>query len=50
MRSARFRADTIFAALRLIRLERDGVRFAADSLVEEPVSSKLVSEGPEIPC
>ena len=29
-----FRADTIFAALRLIRLERDGVRFAADSLVE----------------
>src|SRR6516165_10009088 len=30
-----FRADTIFAALRLIRLERDGVRFAADSLVEQ---------------
>ena len=30
-----FRADTLFAALRLIRLERDGVRFAADSLVEE---------------
>jgi hypothetical protein len=39
-----FPADTIFAALHLIRLEGEGVRFAADSLVEEtrfepPVSS-----------
>ena len=39
-----FRADTIFAALRLIRLERDGVRFAADSLVERAVFCELVSE------
>ena len=38
-----FRADTIFAALRLIRLERDGVRFAADSLVERAVFCELVS-------
>ena len=30
-----FLADTIFAALHLIRPEGEGVRFAADSLVEE---------------
>src|SRR5215471_2374585 len=29
-----FLADTIFAALHLIRLEGEGVRFAADSLME----------------
>jgi hypothetical protein len=39
-----FLADTIFAALHLIRLEGEGVRFAADSLMVEGVWSEPVSE------
>ena len=49
-----FLADTIFAALHLIRPEGEGVRFAADSLVEGDGFELLVPrhEKPvaQIPC